>query len=370
MNNLFIGLMSGTSLDAIDTVLTDLDSNQISIIATHQHPIPDVLRNELLELMQVDARHSLVTLGRLDQQLGQLFADAVNALLADTAFTSQDIQAIGSHGQTIAHYPDEEYPFSLQIGDANQIAQQTGITTICDFRRRDIAAGGQGAPLAPAFHQAFFQDKKHERIILNIGGMANITHLPTDPLIPTTGFDTGPGNVLMDAWMQQQQQQLFDRDGSWAASGKIHPALLQQLLDTPYFQLKPPKSTGRETFNLDWLNAKLGERYQEIPAQDIQATLVELTASTIAQGISASCQGGQILTCGGGTHNQYLIQRLQQQLPVFNIASTAEHGIDPDWVEAVAFAWLAQQTLNSKAGNLPAVTGATQETVLGGIYSR
>ncbi|MGD8484134.1 MAG: anhydro-N-acetylmuramic acid kinase, partial [Thioalkalispiraceae bacterium] len=298
--------------------------------------------------------------------LGRLFAESVHQLLNQCRVPHSEITAIGSHGQTLRHYPHGQYPSTLQIADANIIAEQTGITTVSDFRRRDMAAGGQGAPLVPAFHQVIFHDPTQDRVILNIGGIANITLLPANGVV--SGFDTGPGNCLLDSWVQQHLSINYDRDGEWGASGHVHPGLLERMSNDAYFSLASPKSTGREYFNLSWLNDIL-RSFPNLAAQDIQATLVELTARSISDAISETLPGcKQVMVCGGGIHNQHLMQRLDELLVEQRLLSTEQAGIAPDWVEAMAFAWLAKQTLENKPGNLPDVTGARKAVVLGAIY--
>ncbi|HEB85507.1 MAG TPA: anhydro-N-acetylmuramic acid kinase, partial [Gammaproteobacteria bacterium] len=334
----YIGLISGTSLDAIDAALVSFNSEHCELQQSLALPIADDIREQALSLLH-PGDNELARLCRLDVQLGRLFAEAVQALLAQADLASSAICAIGSHGQTLRHCPDDAFPTSLQIGDPNIIVERTGITTVADFRRRDMAAGGQGAPLVPAFHQAMLQDSRYNRVIVNIGGIANITVLTKDPAKPVIGFDTGPGNALLDSWTQQHLQQTHDKEGQWAAGGTCHQGLLDTLVKDPYFSLAPPKSTGRETFNLQWLEQSL-QNFSGLQAQDIQATLVELTAMTIAQAIlKHSPDAEQVLICGGGNHNTFLMQRLAAHLPEQTIQSTRSAGIDPDWVEAMAFAW-------------------------------
>ncbi|MFP4611478.1 MAG: anhydro-N-acetylmuramic acid kinase, partial [Thiohalophilus sp.] len=366
MTTYYIGLMSGTSLDGIDAALLDFSAAP-SLLAHHSQPLPDALRQQLYQL-QSPGQDELTTVMRLDVELGRLFAKAVQALLKKTGLSANRIAGIGSHGQTLRHYPDGPNPSTLQIGDPNLIAELTGITTIADLRRRDMAAGGQGAPLVPAFHAALFRHSSRNRAILNIGGIANLTLLPATAKTPITGFDSGPGNGLMDAWIEQHQQQSYDRDGEWAASGHVHPGLLERLLHDPYFARTPPKSTGREYFNMSWLQAAL-EPFADLAPRDVQATLCELSARSIAEALQATMESvDEVLICGGGVHNRTLYQRLGELLTPARLASTAEAGLDPDWVEAAAFAWLARQTLAGQPGNLPSVTGASHPVVLGGIY--
>lgn len=356
---LYIGLMSGTSLDAVDAILMDL-SDGISVVETLATELPDALRQEIRALNSTqdnELTRSLV----LGKQLAILFSDAVLALLNKADIEADRITAIGSHGQTLRHAPGGDFGYSLQIGDPSTIAERTGITVVADFRNRDIAAGGQGAPLVPAFHQAVFSSPTENRAIINIGGMANISIFLTDG--STQGFDTGPGNVLINHWIQQQTGKAYDQDGAWAKSGKIDQTLLEEMLNEPYFRLRPPKSTGRELFDAHWLaQFRLGH----LKAEDIQATLTELTATTITQALPDNIE--KLFICGGGAYNHYLMQRLAQ-ISGKPVASTAELGIAPEWVEAAAFAWLAKQTFNHAAGNLPAATGATGIRILGGIYA-
>ena len=366
MSDYYIGLMSGTSMDAVDVVLVDLADTQCRLIAQHSQAIPDNLKQSLLTLIE-PAENEISLMMQHDVALGRLFAEAVNQLLIQSGYDHSEIKAIGSHGQTIRHYPTGQYPTTLQIADANIIAELTGITTVADFRRRDMAAGGQGAPLVPAFHNVMFHDDRKDQVIVNIGGIANVTLLP-GKTNKVTGYDTGPGNCLMDSWVQQHLTINYDRDGEWGASGHVHPGLLERLLNDAYFSLPAPKSTGRETFNLGWLNEKL-KSFPNLAPTDVQATLVELTARTISDAIELSLPSAtQTMVCGGGVHNKYLMKRLDELLVQQHVSSTAHAGIDPDWIEAMAFAWLAKQTLEKKAGNLPEVTGAKHPVILGAIY--
>lgn len=362
---LYIGLMSGTSGDGIDAALVDFSQPQPKLVSTHYTAYTPYLRESILALCQ-NGDNEIERLGELDVLLGKEFAQAVNNLLNKQALAAKAIKAIGSHGQTIRHRP---LNFSLQIGDPNTIATLTGITTVADFRRKDIALGGQGAPLVPAFHQHLLASNKINRAIVNIGGIANVTFLSQKNTDKVIGFDTGPGNVLMDAWIDMQQKKPYDKNGTWAAQGKILPDLLERLLADPFFLLSAPKSTGREHFNLSWLQEKLLATEKECSFTDVQTTLVELTAQTIIRSIRDYFADGEILICGGGVHNAFLMARLDQLAkPHFSISSTQKQGIDPDWVEAMAFAWLARQTLKLMPGNVPSVTGAKRAAVLGGVY--
>ena len=352
-------------MDGIDAALVSFENHTIKLEHALNYPIPSHLRQQALDLLY-PGENELLRMNQLDVAFGRLFAEAANTLINTAGIPYSQVTAIGSHGQTLRHLP--EIPTTIQIGDPNIIVSHTGITTIADFRRRDMAIGGQGAPLVPAFHQAILRHNDINRVILNIGGIANITVLAKDPQQTVIGFDTGPGNGLMDSWIQQHLQQQYDDNGGWAASGNIHQTLLDTLLADPYFSLAPPKSTGRELFNLHWLEKKLAA-HPTVPPQDIQATLCELTAITIANAINQNANNSeQILVCGGGVHNQHLLQRLAQHLPQAEVNSVLIAGIDPDWVEAMAFAWLAKQTLEGQPGNLPSVTGARETTILGGVY--
>ncbi len=360
----YIGLMSGTSMDAIDAALLDFSNDSCKLIATHSHAFPYELEQKLQQLIQSET-FSLHDFGRLDVELGRAFADAANQLIQQQQVDKNKILAIGSHGQTVFHAPDSTPPFSLQISDPNCISQFTGITTVADFRRRDIAAGGQGAPLVPAFHNEFFRSPQHNRVILNIGGIANITILAADQQKMISGFDTGPGNCLLDEWCQQHLNQPYDKDGAWAATGTINDKLLQQLLADNYFSLAAPKSTGREYFNLHWIK----QHSANDSSENIQATLTQLSIESISTAIeehSHDCD--EVYVCGGGAFNTRLMLGLKNRLPNIKLKTTTELGIDPEWVEATAFAWLAKQTLENKPGNIAEVTGASANLVLGGIY--
>ena len=362
----YIGLMSGTSADAIDAVVVDFAENKINLIGHHSVALSSDIRKKI-HALATPGENEIDRLGELDNQLGDIFADVVLALLNKYHLKPKQIAAIGSHGQTIRHRPPQtaKHPFTLQIGDPNIIAQRTGITTVADFRRRDMAAGGQGAPLVPAFHKAIFHSDSSDRVIVNIGGMANITFLSHSG--NAVGFDTGPGNVLMDAWTLENIGKTYDTNGEWAASGHVHDELLKQLLSHPFFAMQPPKSTGREAFNLVWLRTELA-KFNKIPAVEVQATLLALTAQSISHDIKKIAQNCEVFVCGGGAYNFRLLNELQIQLPKHQVLSTTSLGIAPEWIEAMAFAWLAQQTMNRQSGNLCAVTGAREKVILGGVY--
>jgi anhydro-N-acetylmuramic acid kinase len=353
--------MSGTSLDGIDAVLVDLGQPEPAQIAKHYLPFEDTLKNALLGL-HLPSHNELHQAQVIGNQLARMYAVAVAPLLAQAKSSNKKIKAIGCHGQTIRHCPQHGY--TLQIGNAALLAELTGITVVNDFRSRDIAAGGQGAPLVPAFHDHVLRHPDIHRVIVNIGGISNLTSLP--PKTAATGFDCGPGNLLMDAWCAKHSGRPYDDNGAWAASGKTLPDLLEQLLNEPFFFLPPPKSSGRDLFNMAWLLNKL--KGNEEPA-DVQATLLELTCRSIAQAIRRHCAGAkEIYLCGGGAHNQALRKSLRVLLTDCSIQTTDTLGIDGDYMEAIAFAWLAQQTLHGKPANLPQVTGARHPCILGAIY--
>ena len=365
MPDLYIGLISGTSMDGIDAVLASFGEGKLQLHATHVHGYPPELRNLLQHAVSSPESCGLDQFGMLDRWVGECFRDAALEIIEKSDIDRRNIAAIGSHGQTLRHRPNAERPFSLQIGDAAIIAGGTGIATVADFRRADIAAGGQGAPLTPPFHDWLFRSRDVDRAVLNIGGIANITVLPADEA-PIVGFDTGPGNTLLDAWIREQRDEPYDRDGRWAADGTIIPSLIDQLLADSYFDTPPPKSTGLEYFNLGWLHRfGIGSH----GPRDVQATLAELTARTVADAIDSHAPATQELyICGGGAHNQDLLRRLQRRLGKIKMASTRKAGLHPDWVEAAAFAWLAMRTMNHQSGNLPSVTGASRKVVLGAIH--
>lgn len=366
-DDLYLGLISGTSADAIDVALVDFGSDAPQLIAARAHAWPEDLRQTLLTLAQSDGATSLDQLGDLDAAVAEIFADAANQLLADAGVAVSRIRALGSHGQTLWHRPYATRPFTLQLGDPNRIAELTGCTVVADFRRRDIAAGGQGAPLMSAFHQAVFADTGEDRAVLNLGGIANLTLLPTEAAKPIIGFDTGPASGLLDAWAQRHLGRQFDEGGRFAAQGQCHQDLLASLLQDPYFALPAPKSTGREVLNLTWLyqRASIGG----LEPADVQATLVQLTAHAVADALRREMPGVQrVYACGGGVHNPILMQALAAAIAPVALQTTAALGVDPDYVEAMGFAWLARETLAGRAGNLPSVTGARGPRILGAIH--
>ncbi|PXV53709.1 anhydro-N-acetylmuramic acid kinase [Dyella jiangningensis] len=362
---LYLGLISGTSADSIDAALVRFDDNTPQLVDALAHPWPEDLRASILAVAQDETRLDLDAYGRLDVAIGQCFAQAAQKLLERNAAHAASVRAIGSHGQTLRHRPAGAFPFTLQVGDPSVIAERCGIDVVADFRRADVAAGGQGAPLLPAVHAMLLGRADGVRVVLNLGGIANITVL--DPHGLVFGFDTGPANGLMDAWHLRHRGTAYDANGAFAASGRVDEALLAALLADPYFALPPPKSTGREHFHLAWLEQHAG--VAGLSPADVQATLLELSARSIAEAIERHAPAAiDVLACGGGVHNAVLMQRLGQLLGARELASTAAHGVDPDYLEATAFAWLARQRLLGLPGNLPAVTGARGPRVLGAVY--
>lgn len=360
-SELYLGLISGTSADGVDAALVDLTAGQPHALATSTQKMSDEIVADILAL-NADAPIAPSQLGELDTMLGGVFAKAALDVVSQAGVGLDAVRAIGCHGQTVYHRPDGAYPFTLQMGNPHIIAERTGVTTVADFRRRDMAAGGQGAPFAPLFHQAFLAEPGQVCVCVNLGGIANVTVIHADGSVQ--GWDTGPANGLLDTWCVEQGQGAFDQAGAWAASGVVNEGLLQRLLGDPYFAKSPPKSTGREYFNLAWLQRHL--HGDEVPA-DVQATLAALTAITLAQAL-ATIEGQTLFLCGGGVHNTDLCTRIQTQCLRFNVQSTAEAGIDPDYMEAIGFAWLAQQRLQQKPLDWRDVTGAEHPALTGVIF--
>ncbi|MDH5552385.1 MAG: anhydro-N-acetylmuramic acid kinase [Nitrosomonas sp.] len=359
----YIGIMSGTSLDGVDAVLADFSESSPQLLKSHFLPYDASMRSQLLALHQI-GNDELHRAAMMSNTLSVLYANAVNDLLKMSGLVSKDVIAVGCHGQTIRHCPEVERSYTIQLVNAALLAELTAIAVVADFRSRDIAAGGQGAPLVPAFHQAIFMRPECSRVILNIGGISNITCL--EPSKAVVGFDCGPGNLLMDAWCLRHTARSYDQDGEWASSGEMIPDLLEKLLAHPFFSLSAPKSTGRDLFNMTWLDQYLAG--DEKP-ENVQATLLQLTVQTIADSILVHCPNAEeIYVCGGGAHNGLLMSRLSEALPEKSIGLTDQLGVDADWVEAYAFAWLAQQTIMGVPSNLPVVTGAKGDRVLGAIY--
>ena len=375
MNSLFIGLISGTSVDSIDAALLELTSTKKpKLIATHNHAIPQTTQ-QLVHTLCQPGINEIEIMGRLDRSLGALFAQAAITLINKTQYSNEDITAIGSHGQTIRHQPPKtrgngEQSFTLQIGDPNRIAYITKIITIADFRRMDMAAGGQGAPLVPLFHQNILKKQSSDTALVNIGGIANITYVEERLL----GYDIGPGNCLVDAWCQRKLNKPYDDKGHWARTGKLNGQLLKRLLNEPYFYVEPPKSSGKELFNLDWLKKNANEyQLETLNSQDVQRTLLELTAVTISKSVKNTPKVSNVIVCGGGRKNEFLMERIGSLLNLEGqgeyVLDASEHwGLDGDSLEASAFAWLAFRRLNNLVGAVPSVTGAKKPSVLGAVY--
>ena len=363
--DLYVGLISGTSVDGIDAALVEFGDRRVKLIHKHSHAYPDSLREAILAAIRSPADCTIDDFGSLDARIGIAFGEAALALLDGADRNPAGITAIGSHGQTLRHQPDAEPPFTLQAGDPAIIATATGITTVADFRRQDLALGGQGAPLVPPFHEWLFAEAGRSVVVANLGGIANLTLLPADGS-PARGFDTGPANTLLDAWIRRCRNLDYDKDGRWAASGTVDDELLEAMLGDDYLRRAPPKSTGFEYFNLDWL-ARFA--IDDLEPENVQATLLELTARSLTQAIEESLPDREaICLCGGGASNGRLVERIAALAPGVAVESTRSRGLAPDWVEAVAFAWLARERLAGRPGNLPAVTGARRPSPLGGIY--
>ena len=366
LSDLYIGLISGTSVDGIDAVLGNFADDRCEFIGAQTFEFEPHWRRQIESLIDTPTP-SWTALGRLDVELGRQFAAAALAVLQRHNVAPSDVAAIGHHGQTVHHAPSGSRPFTIQIGDPNTVAARTGITTVADLRRYDMAVGGQGAPLVPAFHDWLLRDDAERRVVLNLGGIANITTLlPGEPVL---GFDTGPASTLLDAWIARHRGAAFDAGGAWAAQGDVHRPLLDSLLGEPWFAAPAPKSTGRELFNLRWLAERAGPLAGSVAAVDVQATLAELTAVSIGaaiRGAAPRCE--RVIVCGGGVHNTDLMQRLQRCCPC-PLESSQAHAAAPEWIEGLAFAWLATRRLRGLPGNIPSVTGAHEAVILGGIYS-
>ena len=364
---LFAGVMSGTSLDGVDAIVADFtprSGKPCETLGAAHIAYPALLRDELLALQQ-PGNNELARAGAAANMLAELYSEAIARALAEAKIAPDDVKAAGVHGQTLRHRPDRG--LTVQLNNAARVAEKARMAVVADFRSRDVAAGGQGAPLVPAFHAALFARRDRHRVIVNVGGIANITDLPPGGVV--RGFDTGPGNVLSDLWCARNRGATFDAQGAWAATGKTNPALLEKLLADPYFSAPSPKSTHRDTFNLKWLEDRL--RGSDGEAEDVQATLVALTARTIADAIRAYAPGAdEILVCGGGANNATLMRALADELAPRKLRSTGDEGVPVEQVEPLAFAWLAREALAGRAGNLPAVTGAKGKRILGAIYPK
>jgi anhydro-N-acetylmuramic acid kinase len=394
--SLYLGMISGTSMDAIDAALIEVpdapSGRPLSLLAASATPFEPSLKARIAALIDAPAQVALDEIGQLDTAVARMFAAAALALLDEARVKPSQVTALGSHGQTLRHRPDLELPFTWQLGDPSTLAERTGITVVADFRRRDVAAGGQGAPLAPVFHDQAFRSETEDRVIANLGGIANVTLLTRGR--PVTGFDTGPANRLLDAWIARHgpgsiaaagrapatpptatppaaaaanaAAASFDPGGAWAASGTVDAPLLERLLEEPYLALPPPKSTGRELFNLPWLERHLEGKARH--PEDVQATLLEYTALTVARAIEDQAPEATLYVCGGGAHNAAMLAALGRHRAPHRVATTAALGLDPDYVEAVAFAWFAHRTLSGLPANAPTVTGAAGLRILGGVY--
>ncbi len=361
----YIGQMSGTSLDGVDSVLMRFADNEMTLIAQHHLEFSHALKRNILKLCN-GSENELHLSYTLANELSGLYANSVSSLLLSQNIASEHVIAIGCHGQTVRHQPPE---YTVQLINAAVLAERSNIDVVCDFRARDLAAGGQGAPLVPAFHQALFRQtgEQQDTFVVNIGGMANVSQLShTGDVL---GHDTGPGNVLMDAWCQLNLQKPYDENGQWAATGQVNQVLLDELLKEDYFHLPPPKSTGRELFDLAWLQNQLTKcSVPDISAQDIMSTLTQLTTDSIAMEIEKLNHFGQVIICGGGALNHTLMARLNERLKSFHVFSSSKLGHDPQCIEAMAFAWLAKQCIERKSANVPEVTGAKGTRILGAIY--
>lgn len=369
---LFFGVMTGTSADGIDIVLSSINSTSTDIIDSESTDFSENIKAEIKALC-LPSSNELFRAHTLGIELSILTAKIINSILARNSLTPCDISAIGFHGQTIRHHPDTNPAFSIQIGCPSTLSHHTKISTITDFRMADIAAGGQGAPLVPAFHKAVFHSSNENRIILNIGGIANITYLPAQSDTRLSGFDTGPGNTLLDEWVYKTLQKSYDAEGEWAKCGDIIPSLLESMMSDEYITKPQPKSTGKEHFNLHWLTQRL-KPYKNLKPEDIQRTLTEFTCQSIYSGINTIIKDSNsslpyhLYLCGGGINNTFMRKRLSQLNPEIKISSTIDLGVHPQQVEACAFSWLASKTYASEYGNLKEATGASEDKILGGTY--
>jgi anhydro-N-acetylmuramic acid kinase len=363
-DELFIGMLSGTSRDGVDAVLVDFNHGPADILHSSCTPYPSAIRQTLEQLLETGKPPDRQLASLLDENLGRFFARVAQNLVREAGMEMRDIRAIGSHGQNVWHQPLAENPVSIQLGRGDLIAGNTGTTVVADFRSADIKAGGQGAPLAPLFHQGLFHDENENRAILNIGGIANLTLLPAKPSV--SGFDCGPGNCLMDSWTRRHLNKDYDDSGAWASKGRINQGLLHRMLADPYFAQPPPKSTGLEYFNQTWLDSMLED--EPLAEADVQATLAELTALGVSCSLPGEPRPARLLVCGGGVHNTHLVRRISEALPDIVVDSTNHYGADPDWVEALLFAWLARERLNEIPQDTRTITGAGGPVLLGDVF--
>jgi len=364
MSKFFIGLMSGTSADSVDTVLLSISEERIQSLGTYNHPIPGKVKKSIYESVYSENLDKNM-INKLDMLLGKIFSEAVNELLIQECLSSKDIQAIGSHGQTIKHSPNSPTPFSLQIGNAQLLANLTSIKTVSDFRSDDISAGGQGAPITPIFNEYAFSSKS-KRVIINIGGITNITLLENKT--QTTGYDTGPGNCLMDSWARENEVGNYDEGGNWANAGTVNPSLLKLMLEEDYFNKPSPKSTGPDFFNLEWVKNIIDKSGEKLTPEDLQSTLLELTVKSLTKELKGLgiVKSDGLYFCGGGIHNKSLMKRIKKDSG-FKVHTTADIGVDPDYLEATSFAWFAAQRLKGRRFDLSKVTGSNREVFLGVI---
>lgn len=360
MTDFYIGVMSGTSLDGVDVALCEIKTQSFELIHSVEYKFNEKLKSDILRV--INGTTTLKEVGEIDTRLSYLFAHAINTFIEKKGIDRASIEAIGLHGQTLWHDPNNKYPFSLQLGSPTQVAVRTGIKVVSNFRQRDIAMGGQGAPFAPAFHQYMFSRLHTNTAVLNIGGMANLTLINEELL----GYDTGCGNVLMDYWISDKKGLSYDKDGKWASSGVVNDELLYLMLQDPYFSLEPPKSTGREYFNRKWLNKHL-EKFTALKDEDVQATLLELTAMSIVNEVKKTSTE-LLVVCGGGLRNTKLMQRMEAELSGVEVVSSDECGVSSKFMEAMTFAWLAYQKLHRKKVPLSSVTGAREDSILGVVY--
>lgn len=360
MNKLYIGVMSGTSLDGVDIVLCKIDSNSCELIYSQEYPFDKKLKNDILNA--INNTTTLKTIGNIDTRLGKLYSDCINSFIQSKNINSNEISAIGLHGQTLWHEPNSEYPFSMQLGNASLVKAKTGVSVVSDFRQKDIALGGQGAPLAPAFHKEIFSKLNKQTAVLNIGGMANITFLENELI----GYDIGVGNALLDYWISSKQNRPYDKDGEWAESGHANAELLQDMLSDPYFSKKAPKSCGRELFNKKWLQSHL-DKYPHVINEDVQATLLELTAQSIVNEVKKTSTQ-LLIVCGGGAKNTALMKRISTRLKDIEVSVSDKYDVSSDFMEAMAFAWLAYKRVNKEEVDIKSVTGAKENSILGCIY--
>jgi len=353
----YIGMMSGTSLDGVDVVLCAIDKNGCDLLASYEHPFPTHLKEEILAMVSTPV--ALQKVGEIDHKLGLLLAEAVTRFVEKEAIDLKQVKAIGSHGQTLWHQPEGTSPFSMQLGDPNIIAVRTGVKVVADFRRKDMALGGSGAPFAPAFHRFLFGREEGAVCVANIGGIANLTVLKT----PLVGYDAGPGNMLMDGWIARHQHQSYDKEGQWAKEGEVNYALLERMMKDTYFAKAYPKSTGREKFNLAWLHALLEREHTRMKPVDVQRTLLELTALSLSNEV-LKFNPDMLLLCGGGAKNRFLVERMGVLMPNIQVGIMAE----AEMLEAMMMAWLAYKRLHHEHILLREVTGAKANAILGGVY--